>query len=85
MINSALAHVLLGQIKTAIIMLGASFLFGSMYSTTQLLGAAGAVAAIILYSHITIKEKEKRPESEKDVNTIPLLSSATSNSKDTAV
>ena len=54
----ALAHVLLGQMKTAIIMIGAAALFGSTYSSMQLLGAGGAVLSIILYSHITIQEKE---------------------------
>jgi len=55
---SALAHVLLGQLKTAIIMIGATILFGSKYTAIQLLGAAGAIVAIVFYSHVTIKEKE---------------------------
>lgn len=54
---SALAHVLLGQLKTAIIMIGATFLFGSKYTSTQLVGASGAVIAISLYAYVTINEK----------------------------
>jgi len=61
---SALSHVLLGQLKTAIIMIGATILFGSKYTTIQLVGASVAVIAIILYSYITIKEENK--------NNIPL-------------
>jgi solute carrier family 35 protein E3 len=56
---SALAHVLLGQLKTAIVMIGAFFLFGSEYGTNQLLGAAGAVICIVLYTQFTMVENEK--------------------------
>ena len=54
----ALAHVLLGQLKTVIIMVGAAVVFGLTYLPTQLLDADGAVLAIVFYSHITIQEKE---------------------------
>jgi len=75
---SALAHVLLGQLKTAIIMIGAAILFGSKYTPSQLVGAIGAVVAIILYSHVTIKEKETDSDRDKDDLTIPLVSSSSS-------
>ena len=55
---SALAHVLLGQLKTAVIMIGAAFLFGSRYSLGQTVSAAGAVVAIVLYSRVTIVEAD---------------------------
>lgn len=57
---SGLAHVLLGQLKTAVIMLGAYFLFASRYSPLQLLGATGAVAGIVAYTHVTVQEKTTR-------------------------
>ncbi len=50
-------------------MIGATILFGSKYSSKQLLGASGAVLAIIIYSHVTIKEKERKPEED----TLPLV------------
>lgn len=53
----ALAHVLLGQLKTAVVMVGAYFLFETHYSAVQLLGATGAVAAIVAYTHVTVQEK----------------------------
>mmetsp|Transcript_34584 Transcript_34584/g.83523 ORF Transcript_34584/g.83523 Transcript_34584/m.83523 type:complete len:272 (-) Transcript_34584:49-864(-) len=53
----ALAHVLLGQMKTAIIMVGAYFIFQSHYSVVQLVGAMGAVAAIVAYTYVTVQEK----------------------------
>ena len=54
----ALAHVLLGQLKTSVIMVGAYFLFGSRYASLQLWGAAGAVLAIVLYTHVTVSERK---------------------------
>lgn len=78
--HSALAHVLLGQFKTAIIMILAAIIFGSKYSTVQLLGAAGAVLAILLYSQVTLKEKEVNKgngsnDVESQILAVPLISS----------
>ena len=53
----ALAHVLLGQLKTAAVCLGAAVLFGARYPPAQLAGAAGAVAAIVAYTHVTALER----------------------------
>ena len=50
----AIAHVLLGQLKTCVIMLFAYFVFGTYYTTWQLLGALVAVAAILYYTHLTV-------------------------------
>ena len=63
---SALAHVLLGQFKTAIIMVLATVIFGSRYSAVQLLGAVGAVIAIVVYSHVTIVEKQQYQQTKDD-------------------
>eukprot|EP00542_Grammatophora_oceanica_P000954 CAMPEP_0194057440 /NCGR_PEP_ID=MMETSP0009_2-20130614/63392_1 /TAXON_ID=210454 /ORGANISM="Grammatophora oceanica, Strain CCMP 410" /LENGTH=331 /DNA_ID=CAMNT_0038707203 /DNA_START=65 /DNA_END=1060 /DNA_ORIENTATION=+ len=69
----ALAHVLLGQVKTAVIMFGAFFLFASTYSEMQLLGAAGAVVMIVFYTHVTLREKEGEKTRAKDDTTLPLI------------
>ena len=53
----ALPHVLLGQFKTSIIMVGGYILFQSRYSNVQLLAAAGAILAIVAYTHVTVNEK----------------------------
>lgn len=53
----ALAHVLLGQCKTAVIMVGAYLWFDSHYASLQLMGATGAVLAIVAYMHVTIQEQ----------------------------
>jgi len=63
----ALAHVLLGQLKTAVIMVGSTFIFGSKYSPLQIGGALGAVFSIVVYTYVTMNEKEVcQMSSEKD-------------------
>jgi hypothetical protein len=64
-------------------MILAAIIFGSKYSTVQLLGAAGAVLAILLYSQVTLKEKEvNKGNSNNDVESqilaVPLISSSRS-------
>jgi len=70
----ALAHVLLGQLKTAMVMIGAFFIFGSTYGSNQLLGAAGAVLFIILYTHFTMTEKEILPTDIEKAEKVTLTS-----------
>lgn len=78
----ALAHVLLGQLKTAIIMVGAAVVFGSTYSPTQMLGAGGAVLAIVFYSHITIQEKERTSSWKQEESDLMLPLAQPSSNKD---
>ena len=55
-------------------MVGAYFMFGSRYSSLQLLGAMGAVGAIVAYTHVTVSEEERRKQAfsllEADQTTI---------------
>lgn len=53
---SALAHVLLGQLKTAAVCLGAYIVFGAVYPPVQLVGAAGAIVGIIVYTQLTVSK-----------------------------
>lgn len=73
----ALAHVLLGQLKTSAVMLGAYWLFGARYSFVQLSCAAGAVASIVAYTHVTMGEKKeeqrRRAGSDEEESTLPLV------------
>jgi len=72
-----LAHVLLGQMKTSVICLGAYYVFGSSLTLLQMFGALGAVIAIIGYTYVTTNEEQKhmvqRKESETDNMTLPLI------------
>jgi hypothetical protein len=54
----ALAHTLLGPMKTAVTMMGAYLVLQTHYSPMQLLTAAGALASLAVYTHVTILEKE---------------------------
>ncbi len=81
----ALAHVLLGQLKTAVIMIGSSFLFDSHYTSLQIVGALGAVCSIVAYTHITVTEKGVASESkienfdiQSKKETLPLVTTNTS-------
>jgi len=74
----ALSHILLGQLKSAVICLGGYYVFNSVYNAIQLVGFAGAVMGIIAYTHVTISEKENKRKEKKTSKaklTIPLLSS----------
>lgn len=53
---SALAHVLLGQFKTAAVCLGGVLLFGTVYPAAQLFSAGGAVLCIVAYTYVTVKK-----------------------------
>jgi uncharacterized protein YqfA (UPF0365 family) len=63
---------LLGQFKTAIIMILASMIFGSKFSAMQLVAAVGAVVAIVVYSQITLIEMNLKTEiAQKEI--LPLV------------
>lgn len=51
---SGLAHVLLGQFKTAAVCLGSVVLFGTVYPPGQLISALGAIICIVAYTQFTI-------------------------------
>jgi solute carrier family 35 protein E3 len=55
----ALAHVLLGQLKTSVICIGAYYIFQASFSFYQLVGAVGAILGIVGYTYVTTQEKEK--------------------------
>ncbi|CAM9228375.1 unnamed protein product, partial [Ectocarpus fasciculatus] len=53
---SALAHVLLGQLKSAAVCLGAYFVFGTVYPPLQLISATGAIIGIVAYTQLTVSK-----------------------------
>jgi solute carrier family 35 protein E3 len=55
----ALAHTLLGPMKTAVTMVGAYLLLQTHFSPMQLFAAAGALISLMAYTHITIREKDQ--------------------------
>jgi len=77
----ALAHILLGQLKTALIMVGATIIFHQSYSIGQIGGAAGAIVFIIYYSHVTIKENVNNDEKKTETR-LPLVNSSSNERRD---
>jgi len=55
----AIPHVLLGQFKTCIIMVGSTLIFGSTFSIWQIFSSVGAIMSIIAYSFFASLEKDK--------------------------
>ena len=79
----ALAHVLLGQLKTSVICIGAFYIFGASFTFYQLISAIGAVFCIVGYTYVTTQEKEKVQDEVKadfdnnsEILAMPLLSSS---------
>lgn len=66
----ALAHVLLGQLKSSVICLGAYYLLNTSYETTQLIGASGAVLGIVAYTHAATNENLKHVKSMISVDKV---------------
>lgn len=80
----ALAHTLLGPMKTAVTMVGAYVLLQTQFTPIQLFAAAGALLSLGAYTHITITEKDREantvPSTMKDQDSIVASSSSNNNS-----
>jgi len=59
-----LTHVVLGQVKSAALVLGGFALFGQRYSSREVLGSAIAIVSSGLYAHFTSFEKRTEPGSK---------------------
>lgn len=53
--TSATTHVVLGQFKTCVILLGGFFLFGSNPGITSILGAIVALAGMSAYTYLNLQ------------------------------
>jgi len=63
-----LAHVLLGQMKTSIICIGAYYIFSARYSMMQLFSAFGAILSIIGYTHFTLRDSNTIEKVDSNVS-----------------
>ncbi|XP_044470894.1 nucleotide-sugar uncharacterized transporter 1 isoform X2 [Mangifera indica] len=61
--TSAISHVVLGQFKTCVILLGNYYLFGSNPGTTSIYGAFVAIAGMTFYTYLNLYNK--KPQSGK--------------------
>eukprot|EP00550_Attheya_septentrionalis_P013545 CAMPEP_0198305172 /NCGR_PEP_ID=MMETSP1449-20131203/57774_1 /TAXON_ID=420275 /ORGANISM="Attheya septentrionalis, Strain CCMP2084" /LENGTH=388 /DNA_ID=CAMNT_0044007703 /DNA_START=65 /DNA_END=1231 /DNA_ORIENTATION=+ len=62
----AMAHVVLGQLKTILICLCAHYLFDSHYTGLQIVSAMGALASILAYTHLSMMAHEDDDHDDHD-------------------
>ncbi|RVW28503.1 Nucleotide-sugar uncharacterized transporter 2 [Vitis vinifera] len=59
--TSATTHVVLGQFKTCVILLGGFFLFGSNPGTISICGATTALAGMSVYTYLNLLKPQQLP------------------------
>ncbi|XP_024026414.1 nucleotide-sugar uncharacterized transporter 1 [Morus notabilis] len=63
--TSAVSHVVLGQFKTCVILLGNYYLFGSNPGTTSICGAFTAIAGMTVYTYLNLKQQSTKASSRQ--------------------
>jgi solute carrier family 35 protein E3 len=58
--TSALTHILLGQLKTCVVIWCGFLFFAQMPSTRSLIGAAVVVLSVVLYTKLNIADQERK-------------------------
>lgn len=75
--TSATTHVVLGQFKTCVILLGGFLLFGSNPGLTSILGAATALAAMSFFTYLNLQSRQQSAKLSRQ-STLPVLKSKVS-------
>ncbi|GLT97410.1 hypothetical protein SLE2022_149770 [Rubroshorea leprosula] len=63
--TSAISHVVLGQFKTCVLLLGSYYLFGSNPGTTSILGAFVAIGGMSFYTYLNVRTAKPKQHSGK--------------------
>lgn len=81
--TSAITHVVLGQFKTCVLLLGNYYLFGSNQGITSIGGAFTAIAGMSFYTYLNLKQKSSKT-SPRQASTLPIsrLSRENGNARD---
>ncbi|PON86392.1 Sugar phosphate transporter domain containing protein [Trema orientale] len=58
--TSAITHVVLGQFKTCVLLLGNYYLFGSNPGYTSICGAFAAIAGMYIYTYLNLKQQSTK-------------------------
>lgn len=58
--TSAITHVVLGQFKTCVLLLGNYYLFGSNQGKTSICGAFTAIAGMSYYTYLNLNQKPSK-------------------------
>lgn len=71
--TSAISHVVLGQFKTCVILLGNYNLFGSNPGTTSICGAFVAIVGMTFYTYLNLynKKQQSGKASPRNGSTLP--------------
>ncbi|KAB1204306.1 hypothetical protein CJ030_MR8G004636 [Morella rubra] len=69
--TSAITHVVLGQFKTCVLLLGNYYLFGSNQGITSIGGAFTAIAGMSFYTYLNLKQKSSKTSS-RQASTLPI-------------
>ncbi|KAK4415333.1 Nucleotide-sugar uncharacterized transporter 2 [Sesamum alatum] len=72
--TSATTHVVLGQFKTCVILLGGFLLFGSNPGLTSILGAATALIGMSFYTCLNLQSRQQSAKVSSRQSALPLLS-----------
>ncbi|KAK4485587.1 hypothetical protein RD792_008230 [Penstemon davidsonii] len=73
--TSATTHVVLGQFKTCVILLGGFLIFGSNPGQTSILGAATALAGMSFYTYLNLNSRHQSAKIASRQSTLPLSKS----------
>lgn len=68
--TSAVSHVVLGQFKTCVLLLGNYYLFGSNPGTISICGAFMAIAGMSIYTYLNLRQQSNKV-SPRQVSTLP--------------
>ncbi|KAJ8527640.1 hypothetical protein K7X08_015091 [Anisodus acutangulus] len=69
--TSATSHVVLGQFKTCVILLGGYFLFGSDPGWTSIGGAVTALGGMTVYTSLSLKESKEKASDQLPKHSVP--------------
>ncbi|KAG8363094.1 hypothetical protein BUALT_Bualt12G0057100 [Buddleja alternifolia] len=73
--TSATTHVVLGQFKTCVILLGGFLLFGSNPGPTSIFGAATALIGMSFYTYLNLHSRQQSAKISSKQSTLPLSKS----------
>ncbi|XP_057433114.1 nucleotide-sugar uncharacterized transporter 1-like isoform X2 [Lotus japonicus] len=69
--TSAISHVVLGQFKTCVLLLGNYYLFGSNPGTISICGAFTAIAGMSVFTYLNLKQQTNKTSPRQTSSTLP--------------
>lgn len=69
--TSAVSHVVLGQFKTCVILLGNYYLFNADPGNTSLYGAFTAIMGMSAYTYLNLRQQQQTKTSKQQASSFP--------------